>query len=430
MHSLVLLDKDDRPITAVSLWSDRRAVGQCEQLRSRHPGERWQHTTGCFLGPNYPLYRLIWYRENEPQLFARAARFASVPSLLMLRLTGEFVEERASAVASGWSRLEDAAPLLLDAAGVRSDQVPIAVEANRSFRLSAKGNLPAELSLAHSSDMLVHTVGPDGALAHLGSAGFDLTLESLTIGTSAAARRLSGELRFPEPAPVDCWAVPLGSQLLYGIASNNGGNVAENIALRMAGQLPGDRPQALTERAFAADFRPDLFLRPYLIPERHLDGPSGCHWIARDGGTLRPLELVRASLECIAFHAASLRERLPDSGNARAVALSGGFALLPFVRDVLAWILPVPTLLVDESVPAVLRGALLRVDGALTHSSATASAGESATVGAGFALHSPTDAAVSATDLLLPAGRLAHLGSAYREKFHAWKEWIKEGALI
>ena len=399
MHSLVLLDRDYRPLTPLSVWSDRRALSQCLRLQQRHSEEHWRERTGCILSPAIPFYRVLWYREEQPELFARVAAIASIQSYLMARLTGLLVEERASAVSCGWCNVNNGEPEreLTDLMGLDGVRLPAAIAPTEAFTLTLREgahNLPAAVR--------IHAAGTDGPLAHLGTAGRDPGVASLSIGTSTAVRKVLRSHGLPEGSPPDCWGVVLGPSFLAGIASNNGGNVARAVAKLVSSAEEELHPTTLARRALAAPFRPKLLFRPYLLEERHLGGARGCHWSRADSDPLRHLDLFRATLEAVAFHGAYLMERLTRVERAQSVCLSGGAAALPFVSDLLAKLLPVPVFLPPTHCPAPLLGAL---------SSA-------------FPADFSEPPSPEGRNRIIASGSLGHLGDAYREKYGRWKKWI------
>lgn len=403
MHSLILLDEHFRPLSPLSLWSDRRATEQCERFQARHDPLQWRQLTGCILGPSIPFFRVLWYREHEPELFSRVAAVASIQSFLMHRFTGRLVEEYASAISCGWCNLETGSPEegLASLMGLSLTQLPEPLAADRGFELLGRAPLPE----AVPRSVWLHPAGADGPLSHLGSAGRDPGAISLTIGTSLAVRKvLASEFRAAE-APRDCWAVRVGPSLLGGIASNNGGNVARAMADLVAVDSMEDM-RVLADRACAAPFRPGLLFRPYLFAERHLEGERGCLWRRTDGLAVEHLDLFRCALEGIVFHAVHLAERLAALAEIERVHLSGGLVALPFVSDLLAKLLPRPVFASSAAGSAPLLGALT--------------------------LAFPDDfgppASPSAASRIIPSGRLAFLQESYQEKYGAWKEWLSTGA--
>src|SRR5689334_5430542 len=93
--SLVLLDAQDRPVSAsttgddrwnVIVWMDHRAIAQAERINAL--GHRVLRYVGGVISPEMQTPKLLWLKENLPASFARAARFLDLPDFLTYRATG------------------------------------------------------------------------------------------------------------------------------------------------------------------------------------------------------------------------------------------------------------------------------------------------------------------------------------------------------
>lgn len=74
-HSLVTvpIGKDGTTLsTSVPIWSDTRATKQAEHFFEKVDEEEWYLTTGNGFPPAcYSLFKLMWLKENEPELFSK-----------------------------------------------------------------------------------------------------------------------------------------------------------------------------------------------------------------------------------------------------------------------------------------------------------------------------------------------------------------------
>ncbi|HEY4094289.1 MAG TPA: FGGY family carbohydrate kinase, partial [Baekduia sp.] len=184
MHSLVGLDEHDAPITPLLTWADQRAAPQAERLREERP--HLHGATGTPLHPMSPLTKLVWFREEEPELFARARRWCGIKELVVHRLTGEWVTDHSVASATGLMNSEtlDWDAEALEVAGVRPEQLCALAETKHVLKLTAGGarELGADPALP-----LVLGAG-DGPLANLGVGAVRPGVAACSIGTSGALR--------------------------------------------------------------------------------------------------------------------------------------------------------------------------------------------------------------------------------------------------
>ncbi|WP_338824351.1 FGGY-family carbohydrate kinase [Bradyrhizobium septentrionale] len=107
-------------------WLDERARPQVVRFGKSFGAERVHAISGKPLDVLPCFYRIIWMAEQEPEIFARAARFAEVHGYLTHCLTGRWRTSTASADPTGlldmtrnvWSAE------ILDAAGIAIEKLP------------------------------------------------------------------------------------------------------------------------------------------------------------------------------------------------------------------------------------------------------------------------------------------------------------------
>ena len=106
MHSITALDDRDRPLSRLVTWADARSAAQTTRLAQADDALALYQRTGVPLHPMSPLTKLLWFAEEEPEVFRNAARWVSIKELLLHRLTDEWVVDRSVASASGLLQLE------------------------------------------------------------------------------------------------------------------------------------------------------------------------------------------------------------------------------------------------------------------------------------------------------------------------------------
>lgn len=340
LHSLLLVDGAGRPLTPLSIWADRRAAPLCREYGVQHRDGGWRQKTGCTLSPSYPLWRLLWYREREPELFGSFARAVSIKSFIFHRLFGDHFEDHSLASGTGLFNLHTRAwdRELLDFLGLAEERLP--------RLLPVRGALPAPSRLlAERLPLLAGATwiagAGDGPLAHLGSAGASPAVASLTLGTSAAARVTEAvPVASADPAT---WCYVMDDRaFVSGQASNNCGNVIDWFSRLMPG---GGSGWAEVERRLSAGAvgRGPIFL-PTLYGERTVTADDGAP-AARFTGLLPRHgadDLLRSVVEGVVFNAVSLLERLCASRGIEAVAVSGSLGISPFVRRLLSSLIDSP----------------------------------------------------------------------------------------
>ena len=72
MHGATLLDAQDRPLRPAILWNDGRSAAACAELEAMVPDSR--AISGNLAMPGFTAPKLLWVRENEPDVFAQVRR--------------------------------------------------------------------------------------------------------------------------------------------------------------------------------------------------------------------------------------------------------------------------------------------------------------------------------------------------------------------
>src|SRR5262245_22834550 len=101
LHSCVLLDDREQPLTPVFTWLDQRGETGLDFIRSRMR-DRFHEITGCRYHPMFPVFKVAAMQFLDPKLFGRVRQIVSIKGVLLNRLTGAWVEDHGLASASGF----------------------------------------------------------------------------------------------------------------------------------------------------------------------------------------------------------------------------------------------------------------------------------------------------------------------------------------
>jgi xylulokinase len=89
---LLLTDENLSPLRPAILYGiDMRAAEQIEQLRARYGDEQIIARGGTALSSQAVGPKMLWVRQNEPEVWQRARRWFNSNSYVVARLTGEYV---------------------------------------------------------------------------------------------------------------------------------------------------------------------------------------------------------------------------------------------------------------------------------------------------------------------------------------------------
>ncbi|MEA2511610.1 MAG: hypothetical protein QOJ59_1097 [Thermomicrobiales bacterium] len=85
----VPLDRHGHPTYDAIAWFDRRTIPQRDWLRRAIGEDALFARTGLSLQPIWSLCKLLWIKENEPEAWARTARWLNVADFIAYKLSGE-----------------------------------------------------------------------------------------------------------------------------------------------------------------------------------------------------------------------------------------------------------------------------------------------------------------------------------------------------
>lgn len=88
MHGLVVLDKNDEIIRPAILWNDSRTAKQVDYLNESVGSDKLSKYTANIAFAGFTAPKLLWMRENEPELFSRISKIMLPKDYIVYRLTG------------------------------------------------------------------------------------------------------------------------------------------------------------------------------------------------------------------------------------------------------------------------------------------------------------------------------------------------------
>ena len=333
LHSVLAMDRQGNPLTGVITWADGRAVEQSRRiLKNPSVALRLYRETGCPTHGTYPFYKILWLRDELPEVFGKAWRYVSAKEYVFFCLTGEFLVDYSLAAGSGLLNAHTLRwnPLCLELAGMHEEQLsslssPVTLKKGIDPELARQMGLPKDIPIVLGSS--------DAVNSSLGAGAVSPWQATCMVGTSGALRVISPRPILDDKARSWCYAVDQ-SHWLVGGAINNGG-----VALSW---LRDCLNQALTlacpEKALSFE---DLFA----LAGRAKVGAGGLICLPLFAGERSPFwnlnaravflgmtlehgasHLARALVEGIALRFKSLQEVLLDVGlEVRQIIASGGF---------------------------------------------------------------------------------------------------------
>jgi gluconokinase len=220
-HNVLALDDHDRPLTGVITWTDSRAALQAQVARSQDGGLGLYRQTGCPPHAMYPLYKIAWLREEHPETFKKARRFASAKEYTFRCLSGDWLVDYCIAGSSGLLNTHtlDYNPDSLAFAGIQAGQLSALGDPRTSFPgidadLATQMGLPAGIPLVLGSS--------DAANSAIGAGAVLPWQATCMVGTSGALRIIAPQPLLDRLGRSFCYVIDHDHWLVGG-ALNNGG---------------------------------------------------------------------------------------------------------------------------------------------------------------------------------------------------------------
>ena len=327
MMGAVLLDADGEPVRPAIIWADTRAGAQQRELEAGLGAEPAYRVLGHRLNPTYSLEKVMWVRDNEPDIWSRVRRFCVAKDYVVLRLTGRLATDRSDA--SGTNAYDQAV-------GDWSDEVLQAARLDRALFpeiLDSTAIVGALTDAAASALGLPATVrvvmgGGDGPMAAVGS-GIVAPSDGayVSLGTSSW-------ISFARDAPLHDAAMRtftfdnvVPGSFVPTATMQAGGASVQWIAEALSPDPARPETGRLIAEAGGDVDTDDLYFLPYLLGERspHWDPNARGAFVGIGRHHSRP-HLVRAVLEGVAFNLLTSIHAFRDSGASidRIDAVGGG----------------------------------------------------------------------------------------------------------
>jgi len=319
MHGATLLDASDAVLRPCILWNDTRSFAEAAALDA---DPRFRAVTGNIVFPGFTAPKLVWVKNNEPEIFAKVKKVLLPKDYLRLWLTGEHISEMSDASGTAW----------LDVSARRwSDELLAATELDESHMPSlvegaeGAGMLKPEIAARWGIGEPVIVAGGagDNAASACGMGTIGKGHAFVSIGTSGVLFAANAAyLPNPESAVhTFCHALPqTWHQMGVILSATDSLNWLSDVTGRSAAELTGELGEALKAPGGAT------FL-PYLSGERTPHNDAAIRGVfAGLGHESGRAVLTQAVLEGVAFAFRDCLEALRQAGTTldRVTAIGGG----------------------------------------------------------------------------------------------------------
>ena len=365
LDGMVACAADGTPVRPAMIWMDRRAEAQAEALTGKMAPEDFYAAVGANLDSSHAVFKALWVRDEEPELWSRISHLLSPGSYVLRHVTGELAVDysNASSFALLDPRTRTWSSAILEATQIDPSMLPAVMPGTGAIDHLTRGF--ADASGLSPSTVVAVGCGDEMA-ATLGAGVFAPGEVCDVVGTAEPVCAASEEPRSDPTMLVECHphADP-DVWLLENPGFVSGGNLrwwrdqfapierdAESVGL-------GDAYDFLsTEAAHVEPGAQGLVFLPCM------QGAMAPEWNGAARGVFYGLTLAhtrdhmtRAILEGSAFALRDILQAMGDAGlDVRRLTIVGGGAKGPLWRQIKSDVTGLPVR-VPESVETTATGA-------------------------------------------------------------------------
>lgn len=376
MHGLVLLDSYSVVLRPAILWNDQRTQSQCDEIHRIIGREKFIQITGNVALTGFTAPKILWVKENEPEVFAKAKHVLLPKDYIRLKLTGGYAMDKADGAGTVLFDLKarDWSDEVLSALDIPRGWMPKTFEGTEftgyvTEEAAALTGLKAGTPVAAG--------GGDQAAGAVGVGAVEPGIVGLTVGTSGVifATTPSALIEPEGRLHAFCHAIP-GMWHFMGVMLSAAGSL-QWYRDTLAPDVSFD--DLLKEAEAIPAGSEGLQFLPYLSGERtpHPDPLARGAFI---GLTLRHsrAHMTRAVLEGVAFGLKDSFTLIQNAGlgEITQVRASGGGTKGALWRQIVASVLEAELVTVNTTEGAAYGAALLAGVGAGAWSDAASACGE------------------------------------------------------
>ncbi len=343
MHSLIAVNDSGEALTANLTWADQRSEPYVKILK-HNQGHELYLRTGTPIHPMSPLAKIIWLKNERPEVYRQTAKFISIKEYVFYHFFDQYIIDYSIASATGLFNLSDLDwdDQALEVAGINRNQLSRIVPTTERLE-GLKKEVASELGIPQDLPFIIGA--NDGVLANLGVNAIRPGVVALTIGTSGAIRTVTNRPVTDPKGRIFCYALT-DKHWVIGGPVNNGGMIMRWLRdeigyqeVENAKALGRDPYDVITEKITHIPAGAEgLIFHPYLAGER---APL---WNAQARGSFFGLamhhkkeHMMRAVLEGININMYTVMLALKEMiGIPNRIHATGGFAKSEVWRQMLA----------------------------------------------------------------------------------------------
>jgi len=351
MMAALPVDSDGKALRNSIIWADLRSTAQADKVKDRVGADRVYRLTGHRLSASYSATKIMWIRENEPQVYKATEKFVHAKDYLVFKLTGKLCTDYSDA--SGMNLLDvrklEWSDEMIEATGIDREKLPELHESTDVVG-SVNDSASSQSGLVQGTPVVIG--GGDGPCATCGSGVVEAGEAYIYLGTSTWMGMASEiPLIDPQKRTFTFCHFKRGLYMPAGTMQAGGGSFKwlrdklGDVERLEAEQEGGDAYDILTRKAdVVACGSEGLLFLPYLMGERSpLWNPNARGCFIGLSMVHGKEHMIRSVLEGVAFNMKIIAEAIQEQGvKPKQVRIIGGGAKSSVWRQIFADILETP----------------------------------------------------------------------------------------
>lgn len=263
MHGLVILDENDRVLRPAILWNDQRTTKEVDYLNREVGINQLLKYTGNIALTGLTAPKLLWVKNNEPELFGKIKKIMLPKDYLAYKLTDVFATDVSDVSGTLYYDVENKkySQEMLDILNVNINQLPKVYE---SYQKIGVLNQITKDDLNINQDVDVIIGGGDQAVGAVGVGIVENGKANISLGTSGVIFVASNDFKVDHVSHFQSYCHANGNYHLMSVMLNAAGAL-KWWSEKIFNQNDYD---AYFKRVENAKIENDLYFLPYLSGER------------------------------------------------------------------------------------------------------------------------------------------------------------------
>lgn len=327
--TVVPVDVHGRALCAALTWLDVRAREQSDRIEQEFGDRAIFEHTGKHVDPAYTLPKILWLRENRPDIWSKTHKLLMPMDFLLARLSGEYVTDHSMASGTQLYDLKRScwSNQMLKHYGISARMLPRICPSGTNIG-KIQPEAAAALGLSENCDVVVGA--QDQKCAALG-VGLDDHCMTVSLGTAGAVTRL-----WHEALPEKYGAVGWCGYARPGAWVTEGTIDTAGTCLRWVRDVmyPGEGYDVINAEARMVCRKDNrLLFYPYLKASSGTDQTGFFYGVTLD---CRRGDFALAVMEGVAFMIRSVLEQMQTDKTVRTLVLFGGGSRSPMWCQMIA----------------------------------------------------------------------------------------------